>query len=126
MSQSRIDLTDNHKHDPFFRMVDAVFRTAEDLRKITPALLDARWASARRLARKPLEEGQQMDAGIRGKGSVSDPTGEAGADLRRMRLREEVRTAEGHVRKAYAYLAGAHAALDRALAEWEGEHLPPS
>lgn len=109
--------------DRFARLVASVTRATKDVETITPAIVDAQWSPSRKLSPAPLRESGMMDTGIRPKGEHADPTGEAAVDLNRARLRREVRTAEDHLLRALAYLNGAHAALDRALAAWEG--VPP-
>lgn len=106
--------------DRFSALVKSTTRAMRDVENILPAVIDAQWSPSRRVTPAPLREGGMMDAGIRSKGEHSDPTGEAAVDLNRHRLRREVRLAEDHLLRALAYLNGAHAALDRALAAWEG------
>lgn len=109
--------------DRFALLVQSVSRATKDVETITPAIAEAQWSPSRKMAPAPLRESDMVDTGIRSKGEYSDPTGETAVDLRRARVRREVRTAEDHLLRALAYLNGAHAALDRALGAWEG--LPP-
>lgn len=107
--------------DRFSRLVASAVRAMKDVEALAPAVVDAQWSPSRRLAPKPTRPDEMQDAGIRAKGTVSDPVGETAVDLNRHRVRREVRTAEKHMLQALALLNGVHAALDRALSTWEGE-----
>lgn len=93
-------------------LVREVRRTADALAVLMPLLSEAQWL----LGRRP---STAEDAGRRAKGLTTDPTGEVVVDVKRLRIRRELVQADKALIHAAALLRGAHAALDRAIHEWE-------
>lgn len=94
-------------------LIEGIGLAYADIEALLDEAEDAQWQAS------PYPTSRE-DSGIRGKGSVSDPTSTIALDGRRLRLRAAVQQAEAELAATLKNLHKSHDRLETALDRWQG------